>query len=242
MREKRHGIWQPTSWEEYEQRVRRFAEGLGILGFERGETIALLGDNRPEWLIAELAAQSLGGSSLGLYPDALGGEVTRVLAHARVRFVVAGDQEQVDKLVDLKAQGALEDVERVIFSDARGLEAYEQPYLIEFTDVERSGTQRDPGWWAEQVTLGRPEEVAILCATSGATGDPKLVRLSHANLLWIGTALMSEDRLARDDDVVSVLPLAWIGEQLIALACSLQSAFTVNFPESPETVRSDLDR
>lgn len=240
MREKRHGIWQPISWEEYEQRVRRFAEGLGVLGFERGETIALLGDNRPEWLIAELAAQSLGGSSLGLYPDALPGELARVLGDARVRFVVAEDQEQVDKLVELKAQGAVEDVEIIIFYDPRGLEAYEQPYLMEFTDVERSGAQRGPGWWEEQVTLGRAEDVAILCATSGTSGDPKLVRLSHANLLWIGSALMSEDRLDRDDDVVSFLPLAWIGEQLIAVACALQSAFTLNFPESAATVGSDL--
>jgi long-chain acyl-CoA synthetase len=178
LREKRYGIWQPISWAEYEQRVRRFAEGLAALGFARGETIALLGDNRPEWLIAELAAQSLGGSSLGLYPDGGAAEVAHVLTQAQVRFVLAADQEQVDKLVELMQRGAVVTVEQVIYHDSRGLEAYQQPYLIDFADVERSGAERAPGWWEEQISQGRPEDVAILCATSGTTGKPKLAMLT----------------------------------------------------------------
>ncbi|MDP9188138.1 MAG: AMP-binding protein, partial [Actinomycetota bacterium] len=240
LREKRYGIWQPITWAEYEQRVRRFAEGLATLGFERGETIAVLGDNRPEWVIAELAAQSLGGSSLGLFPDGVVEEVAHVLTHGQVRFVVAEDQEQVDKLVELKERGAIDTVERVIYYDSRGLEGYEQPYLIEFTDVERSGSAREPDWWEEQVKQGRPEDLAILCTTSGTTAMPKLAMLTHANLLWMGSSLMSEDPIDRDDEILSFLPLAWIGEQMIAIACALQSAFTLNFPESAATVQSDL--
>jgi long-chain acyl-CoA synthetase len=240
LREKRHGIWQPITWSEYEQRVRGFAGGLATLGFERGETIALLGDNRPEWLIAELAAQSLGGSSLGLHPDGTVKEVAHVLAQAQARFVMAADQEQVDKLVELKERGAIDTVSQVIHYDSRGLEGYEQPYLIEFTDVERSGCQRQPGWWEEQVKQGRPEDVAILCVTAGTTAKPKLAALTHANLLWLGSSLMSEDPIDRDDEVLSFLPLAWIGEQVIAIACALQCAFTLSFPESAATVRSDL--
>jgi long-chain acyl-CoA synthetase len=240
LREKRYGIWQPITWAEYEQRVRRFAEGLAALGFERGETIAVLGDNRPEWVIAELAAQSLGGSSLGLYPDGVVEEVAHVLTHGQVRFVVAEDQEQVDKLVELKERGAIDTVERVVYYDSRGLEDYAQPYLIEFTDVEGGGAEREPGWWAEQVEQGRPEDVAILCTTSGTTAKPKLAMLTHANLLWMASSLMSEDPVDRDDEFLSFLPLAWIGEQMIAIACALQSGFTLNFPESAATVQSDL--
>jgi len=240
LREKRYGIWQPITWAEYEQRVRRFAEGLAGLGFERGETIAVLGDNRPEWVIAELAAQSLGGSSLGLYPDGVVEEVAHVLTHGQVRFVVAEDQEQVDKLVELKERGAIDTVERVVYYDSRGLEGYAQPYLIGFTDVEGGGSERKPGWWAEQVEQGRAEDVAILCTTSGTTAKPKLAMLTHANLLWMGSSLMSEDPIDRDDEILSFLPLAWIGEQMIAIACALQSGLTLNFPESAATVQSDL--
>jgi long-chain acyl-CoA synthetase len=240
LREKRYGIWQATTWAQYEQRVRRFAQGLAALGFQRGETIALLGDNRPEWLIAELAAQSLGGASLGLPGDSDAAEVARLLAHARVRFVVAEDQEQVDKLVELMRDDDAAGVERVVYYDTRGLAGYEQPYLYEFTDVEGRGDECEPGWWEQQVTLGGSADVAILCTTAGTTGPPKLVMLTYANLLSAGASLMSEDPLAGGDDCFSVLPLARAGEQVISVACALQSGLTLNFPESAATVRSDL--
>jgi long-chain acyl-CoA synthetase len=239
LREKRYGIWQSITWAQYEQRVRRFAEGLASMGFRRGETLAVLGDNRPEWVIAELAAQSLGGCSLGLYPDGVLDEVAHVLTHGRVRFVVAEDQEQVDKLVELADSGAIDTVEHVIYYDPRGLERYAQPYLAEFTAVEERGAAA-AGWWEEQVEQGRPEDVAILCTTSGTTGKPKLAMLTHANLLWMASSLMSEDRIGADDEFLSFLPLAWIGEQMIALACALQVGFALNFPESAATVQADL--
>jgi long-chain acyl-CoA synthetase len=239
LREKRYGIWQAITWAEYEQRVRRFAEGLTAMGFQRGETIAVLGDNRPEWVIAELAAQSLGGSSLGLYPEGVLEEVAHVLTHGQIRFVVAEDQEQVDKLVELKQAGAIDTVEHVIYYDPRGLERYEQPYLIEFTAVEEK-EGAEPGWWEKQVEQGRPEHVAILCTTSGTTGKPKLAMLTHANLLWMGSSLMSEDPIGIDDEFLSFLPLAWIGEQMVAVACALQVGFALNFPESAATVQGDL--
>jgi long-chain acyl-CoA synthetase len=243
LREKRYGIWQPHTWADYEQRVRHFACGLASMGFERGETLAILGDNRPEWVISELAAQSLGGRSVGLYPEGILEEVEHVLAHAQVRFVVAEDQEQVDKLVELERAGGLPTVEHVIFYDQRGLERYAHPYLIEFTRVEERGAAHDAehtGWWEEQVEQGRPEDVAILCTTSGTTGKPKLAMLSHRNLLWMGASLMSVDPVKADDEFLSFLPLAWIGEQMIALACALQTGFALNFPESAATQQADL--
>jgi long-chain acyl-CoA synthetase len=239
LREKRYGIWQPTTWAQYEQHVRAFATGLAAFGFERGETIAVLGDNRPEWVIAELAAQSLGGSSLGLYPDGVAEEVAHVLTHAQIRVVVAEDQEQVDKIVALHDAGAIDSVQHVVYFDPHGLEGYHQPYLVEFTEVERSGSAPS-GWWEARVAEGRPEDIAILSTTSGTTGKPKLAMLTHANLLWMGSRLMAEDPMGPDDEFLSFLPLAWIGEQMTALACALQVGFALNFPESAATVQADL--
>jgi len=243
LREKRFGIWQSTTFAEYEQRVRDLAHGLDDLGFARGEVIAILGDNRPEWVISELAAQSLGGASLGLYPDGVIEEVAHILTHGGVRFVVAEDQEQVDKLVTLKSAGVIDTVERVIFYDPRGLEAYDQPYLLEFAAVERGGAEaalKRPGWWEEQVEAGRPNDVAILCTTSGTTGKPKLAMLTHRNLSSMAESLLSLDPIEPDDEFVSFLPLAWIGEQMLALGCALHVGFALNFPESAATVQSDL--
>ncbi|MDX6683405.1 MAG: long-chain acyl-CoA synthetase [Solirubrobacteraceae bacterium] len=240
LREKRLGIWQPITWAQYEQRVRHVAQGLATLGFERGETLAILGDNRPEWLIAELAAQSLGGSALGLHPDAGVEELARLLAQAHVRFVVVEGQEQVDKLVELERRGAIDAVEHVVYYDARGLGGYGQPYLSAFADVERWGSRWEPGWFEAQVRQGRATDVAFVCPTAGTAREPKLVSLTHANLLWTAAGLLSDDPIAAGDECFSFLPLAWVGEQVIALACSLRSALTLNFPESAATVQSDL--
>ena len=243
LQEKRYGIWQTTTWGEWERRVRRFAQGLASLGFRRGEPLAILGDNRPEWVISELAAQSLGGMSVGLYPDGVLEEVEHVIQHARVRFVVAEDQEQVDKLIALRQSGRLGTVERIVYYDPRGLEHYDHAELVHFPDLERAGEdfeREHPGWFDEQVASVAPTDTAILCTTSGTTAKPKLAMLSHANLLSMGASLTSLDPIRPRDEFVSFLPLAWIGEQMLALACALQAGFTISFAESAETVRSDL--
>jgi long-chain acyl-CoA synthetase len=243
LKEKRYGIWQTITWAEWERRVRRFAQGLASMGFGRGEPLAILGDNRPEWVISELAAQSLGGMSVGLYPDGVLEEVEHVIQHAQVRFVVAEDQEQVDKLVALRKAGRLETVERIVYYDPRGLEHYDVAELVHFPDVERAGEdfeREHPGWFDEQVAGVAPTDIAILCTTSGTTAKPKLAMLSHENLLSMGSSLMSLDPIKPRDEFVSFLPLAWIGEQMLALGCALQAGFAISFPESSETVREDL--
>jgi long-chain acyl-CoA synthetase len=243
LQEKRFGIWQPTTWAEYQRRVRAFAQGLASLGLQRGEVLAILGDNRPEWVIAELAVQSLGGMSVGLYPDGVVDEVHHVLEHAQVRIVVAEDQEQVDKLLALRDAGRLPTVEHVVYYDPRGLEHYGLDFLLDFAEVERLGDAFElehPGWLDAEVARGEAADTAILCTTSGTTGKPKLAMLSYANLLAMGRSLMSVDPIAQDDEYVSFLPLAWIGEQMISFACGLQVGFTLSFTEDAETVRSDL--
>ena len=243
LQEKRFGIWQPTTWAEYHRRVRAFAQGLASLGLRRGEVLAILGDNRPEWVIAELAVQSLGGMSVGLYPDGVVDEVHHVLEHALVRIVVAEDQEQVDKLLALRDAGRLPTVEHVVYYDPRGLEHYGLDFLLDFAEVERLGDafeREHPGWLDAEVARGEAADTAILCTTSGTTGKPKLAMLSYANLLAMGWSLMSVDPIAQDDEYVSFLPLAWIGEQMISFACGLQVGFSLSFTEDAETVRSDL--
>ncbi|MGO1192824.1 MAG: AMP-binding protein, partial [Nesterenkonia sp.] len=129
MQEKRYGIWQPTTWQQYRQRVRDFAHGLAEMGVRRGEIIAVLGDNRPEWLIAELAAQSLGASVVGIYPTSIGSELEHIISSANARIVVAEDQEQVDKLLTLVEEQPEIGVERVIYYDPHGLEQYTDQLL-----------------------------------------------------------------------------------------------------------------
>ena len=243
LQEKRFGIWQSLTWAGYHRRVGRFAHGLATLGFARGDVLAILGDNRPEWVIAELGAQSLGGMSVGLYPDGVLDEVHHVVEHAGVRIVVAEDQEQVDKLISLREDGRLPTVEHVVFYDPQGLEHYDLELLVDFAAVERRGEELEvehPGWLDAEVAKGVATDTAILCTTSGTTGKPKLAMLSYANLLSMGESLMSVDPIAADDEYVSFLPLAWIGEQMIAVACGLQAGFTLSFPEDAATVRGDL--
>jgi long-chain acyl-CoA synthetase len=241
VQEKRYGIWQPSGWHELHTRVRDFAHGLASLGVQPGQVVAVLGDNRPEWLISELAAQSLGACTVGIYPTSVGEEVVHVLSDGQVRVVVVEDQEQVDKLIELKDR--LPAVEKVIYYDTRGLEMYDVPYLVEFTAVEAAGREwgeAHPGWLDEQIAAGRAADVAVICTTSGTTGRPKLAMLSHANLLEMGRSMTELDPIGIGDRYLSFLPLAWIGEQMIAVACGLQRGFTLSFAEEAATQRADL--
>ncbi len=241
LQEKRYGIWQPITWAEYQRRVHDFAHGLADLGVRRGEVVAVLGDNRPEWLITELAAQCLGAAVVGVYPTSIGEEIVHILSLARVRVVIAEDQEQVDKLIRLAAQ--LPHLEAVVYYDPHGLEQYDQPYLRKFIDVESAGRRHGEshaGWLDQQIDQGQSDDVAVICTTSGTTARPKLAQLSHANLLAMAESLTSVDPVRPGYRYVSFLPLAWIGEQMLGVACGLHAGLTLSFPEDAATVRADL--
>ena len=270
LQEKRYGIWTPLTWSGYDARVRDFAHGLASLGVKRGEVVAVLGDNRPEWLIAELAAQTLGAAVVGIFPTSLNEELRHILTLARVKIVVAEDQEQVDKLLRLRqeemtgkdtnghdtrgpdikgpdASGSEQDaallVETVIFYDPHGLESYTDPCLRDFTHVEALGRElaaQRPGWLDAQREQCTAEDIAIICTTSGTTSRPKLGELSHANLLAMAEHLTSVDPIGTKDRYVSFLPFAWIGEQMLAVACGLSKGLTISFPDDASTQRADL--
>ena len=241
LRERIYGIWQAITWRQYLQHVKDFSLGLVSLGLQPDETIAIIGDNRPEWVIAELAAQSVGAKSIGIYQDSVVKEMIYIFNHADVSFVVVEDQEQVDKILEMWPQ--LKGVRKVIYYDPKGLRNYTEDFLMYFPDVEALGGKYDEehsGWWEARLAEGKSSDLAILSTTSGTTGNPKLAMLTHGNLLSMGRNLMQVDPLSPEDEFVSFLPLAWIGEQMMALACGLQVGFKVNFPEEPETVQHDI--
>ncbi len=241
IRERIYGIWQAITWREYLEHVKLFGLGLIKLGLKPEETIAIIGDNRPEWVIAELAAQSAGSKSIGIYQDSVVKELVYILRHADVSFIIVEDQEQVDKIIELRSE--LERIRKVIYYDPKGLRTYQEDFLMSFLEVEDLGReyeQGSPGYYEDLVSTGKGSDIAILSTTSGTTGDPKLSMLSHHSMISMGRNLMSVDPMEPDDEFVSFLPLAWIGEQMMALSCGLQIGFTINFPEKPETVQHDL--
>ncbi len=243
MQEKIYGIWQPITWAEYAERVGDFAHGLGSYGVRRGEIVAVLGDNRPEWLIAELAAQSIGACVVGIYPTSIGEELEHILSTADVRVVVAEDQEQVDKLIKLREEASGLSIEHIVFYNPHGLEQYDIDYLVDFTDVEHRGrawAKDNPGWLENHLATNSPQDTAVICTTSGTTSKPKLGKLSHTNLLAMAEHLTSIDPIEEKDRYVSFLPFAWIGEQMLAVACGLAKGLTISFPEAAVTQRSDM--
>jgi len=241
MREKEYGIWQPYTWREVHDRVRDFSLGLTCLGLAPGDKVAIIGDNRPEWVMSEIAAQAAGAASVGIYQDSNLAEVAYVIDHCDASFVVAEDQEQVDKILDMDEK--LPKVRYVIYTDPRGLRSYRHPKLLSFEAVEEKGralARERPGLFEENVRAGRAETVAIISYTSGTTGFPKGAMLTFRNLLSMALSLGEVDPKRPTDEFVSFLPLAWIGEQMMSLSAALAVGFTVNFPEEPDTVMENI--
>lgn len=241
LREKDYGIWQSTTWAEYLEKVKYFSLGLISLGFEPDDKISIIGDNKPEWVIAELAAQAAGGFGVGIYQDSILKEVAYIINHSESKFVVAEDQEQVDKILDM-----LEDVpgvKKIIYYDPKGLRTYKSDMLLYFPDVIEMGREYEkshPGVFEKNVENTKSEHCAWICTTSGTTGFPKLAMLSHKNLISMAINLGKFDPKYDKDEFVSFLPLPWVGEQMMAIASSLLFGFTVNFPESTESAQADL--
>ncbi|MCA9915085.1 MAG: AMP-binding protein, partial [Anaerolineae bacterium] len=241
LREKRFGIWQSLTWLQYFERVRNFAMGLQALGFTKGDRIAVIGDNRPEWVITELAAQSLGGATMGVYQDSVVEEVAYLATAANAKFIVAEDQEQIDKLLEIWDQ--LTTVQALIYYDPKGLRNYNYEHLLSFPEVEASGKEafeQQPGFFSNAIDHGQADDIAIISTTSGTTSKPKLAQISHRNLISMADGMIQVDHFQPNHQFVSFLPLAWIGEQMMSMACGMRVGFALNFPEEPETVPIDL--
>jgi len=241
LREKDYGIWQSFTWQEYYDHVKYFCLGMVSLGLKRDDKISIIGDNRPEWIYAELAAQSIGAVPVGIYQDSILKEVSYIINLSRSKIVVAEDQEQCDKILDMLEE--LPSVEYIIYHDPKGMRGYDEPKLLYFPDVEEMGRDYEkehPGFYEEQVAATRSGDVAAICTTSGTTGNPKLSMLSHLNMVSMAHNLGEVDKKYETDEFVSFLPLPWIGEQMMAISSALLFGFTVNFPEKPETAQENV--
>ncbi len=241
MREKTMGIWRTLSWAEYYRLVSDFALGLAALGFKRGDTLAVIGDNRPRLYAAQLAAQCLGGIPTPLYQDAPAEELVYVLEHAEASIVVAEDQEQVDKIFAVRSR--LQKLQLVVYDDTRGMFHYRDEKLRAWDAIVARGREfgaQHPGFLDAEIAKGAPRDVALLCYTSGTTGRPKGAMLSHANLFASAGAFLAQTDLRPEDDWLAYLPMAWIGDALYTLVVQVIVGFACNCPESPETVQRDL--
>jgi long-chain acyl-CoA synthetase len=241
IREKEFGIWQPFTWREYYENVRDFALGLHQLGFQAGDKLAYAGDNRPEGLFSEVAVQSLGGAIVGIYPDSHLDQVEYIINHSDAIFVVAGDQEQADKVLDIKEKCPL--VKKVIVDDPKGMRRYDDPILTYFEDVQKLGravAEKEPRLFEEMIDRVGPDDVGMINYTSGTTGLPKGSMITHKNMFSVAKAQDEVDAAQDDFEYVSFLPFPWIGEQEFGVYWSLYKGFTVNFPEKVETVQENI--
>ena len=241
IREKDRGIWQTWTWGQYHDEVRDFALGLAALGFTRGERLSVIGDNRPRLYWAQVAAQCLGGVPVPVFQDSIAKELAFVWNHAECAVIVAEDQEQVDKVLALRDQ--LSSLRLVVYDDPRGMLHYKHDWLRSYQSVQELGREfgaKHPGYFDAEVEKGKPEDVAIICYTSGTTGNPKGVMLTHANALALAEAFRKADDVRPEDNALAYLPMAWAGDAAYTLFLSLVVGFCSNCPESPETVQRDL--
>jgi long-chain acyl-CoA synthetase len=241
MREKYLGIWQTWTWSDVAERVRALACGLAALGFKRGDNLAVIGDNRPHLYMMMTAAQCLGGVPVPLYQDAVANEMLFALQDAGIRFAIVEDQEQVDKMLEIKDQtGALE---HIIYDDPRGMRHYNQSFLHDIHELMEMGRIHDrnhPDFLNTEIELGHFDDISVMLYTSGTTGKPKGVCQTHGSFIAAAQGGVQVDNLGADGDILSYLPMAWVGDHLFSYAQALVAGFTINCPESGETVMTDL--
>jgi long-chain acyl-CoA synthetase len=241
LREKDLGLWRVFTWNDYQDRVRDFALGMVELGLGRGDVVGIIGDNRPDWVAAEIASHAIGAMSLGLYRDVLDEEAAYLLSYGEARLVFAEDEEQVDKLLNLA--GRVPRLKHIVYSDPRGMRKYDDPRLMEAGQLAKLGRERaarEPGLYDKLVDATNGEDCAVLCTTSGTTANPKLAMLAAGRVLRHCATYLSFDPKGPDDEYVSVLPLPWIMEQVYALGKGLLCRMKINFVEEPETMMHDF--
>jgi long-chain acyl-CoA synthetase len=240
MRWKDLGVWQSWTWGELHDEVRAFALGLETLGVGHGDRVAVIGSNRPRLYWTILAAQSLGAVPVPVYADAVADEMAYVLEHAEIRVAVVEDQEQVDKV--LATADRMSRLEHVVYDDPRGLRDYDHAKLHAFGEVQAAGRARLPEAgeaWRARIEAGRGADPSIILYTSGTTGRSKGVVLSGERSIAAARDTVAFDGLTESDEVVSYLPLAWVGDHYLSFAQGLVAGFCISCPESQDTVQQD---
>jgi long-chain acyl-CoA synthetase len=238
-REKDLGIWQTWTWRQVAAEVRSLACGLAAQGFKRGMHLAIIGDNRPRLYWSMTAAQALGGVPVPMYQDAPAADFVFVLNDSEIAFAVVEDQEQVDKMLEATPQ--VPTLTHIFYDDPRGLRNYER--VMSFDELQKIGREFDranPGFFEAEVAKGRTDDVSVMLYTSGTTGKPKGVCQTHRAFIESARGGAQFDHLTADDSILSYLPMAWVGDHLFSFAQALFAGFTINCPESGDTVMTDL--
>ncbi len=242
MRVKDRGIWQSYTWRDYHNMVRDLCLGLTSLGLQRGDSLSIIGENKPEWYWAELAAHSLGAVAIGIFTDCQSDEVKYFVSHSQSKIVVAHDQEQVDKVLEI--MGEVPDLKKVIYWDPKGLWSYEYPDLLSMEQVMEMGRElgkEKPNLYDELVDGGSGDEMAAICYTSGTTGLPKGAVMGQRMLTEHAKEWSKIDGWDREGlEYLSFVPPAWAVEQFLGIAGGIVTGMTVNFPEEPETVQENI--
>jgi len=241
LREKEYGIWQTLSWRDLASLVRRIAGGLAAAGLQRGQHLVVIGENRPRLYASMLAAQSLGAIPVPLYQDAVAAEFVFPIVNAEVAFAIVEDQEQVDKLLEIRPQ--CPGLAHLWYDDPRGLRNYSEPGLASLDSLLEAGDAHataHPGFFDAEVAATQPDEVAALFFTSGTTGNPKGVMHTHFTLLDRAAAGARFDKLTDREEVLAYLPPAWVGQNIFSYAQWLACGYVVNCPESAATASIDL--
>jgi len=241
IRKKDFGVWTESTWEESLQKVKHFCLGMKSLGLEAGDKISIVGDNDPEWCWGQLGAQCAGGVVVGLFSDVTPPELKYIVEHSDSFFVLATDQEQVDKVLEVKDELPL--VRRLIYWDPKGLRNYSDPLLMSFDQVLERGEKLDrdrPGYFDELVRSVKKDDTCLLLYTSGTTGLPKGVIYTHNNYIESIRGISKVAELKEGNDVLSVFPAAWAGEQIFGMGCHVGAGITTNYCEKPETMMENL--
>jgi len=240
-REKDLGIWQTWSWSQVADEIRALACGLAAMGFQRGDKLIIVGDNRPRLYWAMTAAQAVGGVPVPVYQDSVAKEMTFVVDHAEARFALVEDQEQVDKILEIRE--TVPRLEQIVYSDPRGLRNYGQEFLHSFEAVQEKGREYDranPDFYEASVADGKGADISVMLYTSGTTGNPKGVVLTHDNVMRTARNNQEMEGLNADDEILAYLPMAWVGDHIFSFGQNYTAGFCVNCPESAATVMQDL--
>jgi len=241
MRVKESGIWRPYSWKDYYEHVKWLSLGLISLGFKEGDKLCIIGESKPQWIWAEMAAQASGATPVGVFTDCMPNEVKFFINHSDASFIIAEDQEQVDKILQIKDE--LPNLKKVIFWEKKGLWSYDDPLLMSFDDLLEEGRKFESNHtelFEKNIGQGKGEDICVFCYTSGTTGLPRASMISHRALINVANTQASYDNYSTKDNYVAFFSPAWVSDQITAVAACLVSGFTVNFVEKPETIMENI--